>query len=191
MIVEDIAAVDGLPLAGGGMHAADGGARPQHGEGVAREVQVGDGVQDEARLIAEGAGQRVVIGAQQLPVGNAGHGLEHQVLLIRDVHQQGVQLLAVVAPHVARALDELLYKLPAHGFRWAQGIGHPVGQVAYLRAVRAQGVGKGIVLALGTRQVGNVIKQHARQVPRRQLLQLGPRPVQQYPAKRAYFATNR
>ena len=88
MILKDVLAVDGLAVTGDRVHTVEVDAIANHGERVAREVQVGHGVNEQVGLalgVHEGverhrAGERKL----DLGLGDAGHGLLHKLKVVRN-----------------------------------------------------------------------------------------------------------
>ena len=172
MVVQDELAVDRFAVAGDGIHMMQRDAAPDGGKGVAREVEVRDGIEHEMRAVGAQRGQRTVLVVRQLVKADARHRFFDQCVCVRQREQQLGQLLAVVfrdaAAHADKIGDEPLAQLDA----LRDGLGGQLRQVADLHALLAQNVGKGVMLRLRAAQVGNIVKEQTLQSVRNKLLQL-------------------
>ena len=180
MVLEDVLAVDGLAVARDGVHAVDGHAVADHGEVVAREVQVRHGGDDHLGGLGHQVHQRVGLVGVELGEVDALHRLQHEVLVLGIVVVQVVEddlLVAVGAD--AGLLDELLQERLAHIGVLVEHLGHEVLEVHDLHAVVAQSLGERVMLLLGDLQERDVVEQQLFERVRRQVQKLFARAVQQ------------
>ena len=138
VVVEDVLAVDGLTVAGDGVHAVDGNAVADHREGVAGEVQVRHRGDDHLGGLGHQVDQGVGLVGVQLGEVDALHGLQDEVLGV------GIVLLHVIEDDLAITLgldagfvDPLQQELLAQLGVGGQNLGRQVLQVHDLNAVVA------------------------------------------------------
>ena len=182
VILEDVTGKDRLLAAGHGVHPVDGCALTDGLKGVPGEVEVGHGLQNEIVLPVQHGGQGELRGSAQLPEGDAGHGLEDQLLVVGDGEQILIELTPVV--HIGREGDELLQKLLPQAGIGLEGLGGQVLQVNHLGARLPQHLGKPVMLLLGNLQIGNVVEQQPVQRTGSQMLQLLTGPMQHHTFQR-------
>ena len=73
----------------------------------------------------------------------------------------------------------------------AQGLGRVIFKIDNVTPLRAEKIGKRVVLLLGKREIRDIVKEQALELLRHQMLQLAPGTVQQHTAQRADLAADR
>ena len=180
VVVEDVFRIDGLAVAGDGIHAVQADAVADGGERVAREVEVGHRVDDQLAGLADKVYQRVLGIHVELIQVHAFHRLQHKFLVVFDFVQMIVHNFLPVFGADAGLADELLQEFLAHGGVCVQHFRHQVFQVHHFHAVLTQNLGKAVMLGLGHFQEGDIVEQKTPQRIGREVQQLFARPVKKY-----------
>ena len=182
VILEDVLAVQGLAVAGDGVHTVQADAVADDRERVTGEVQVGHRVDDEIGL-GLGVDQGVKRGGAHerhldLGLGETGHRLLDELEVILD----GIELLADDPGHLlaldAGLGDVLIQELLACIGVQVEDLGNELLKIENLDTLVAQDLGKGVVLLLSNLEERNVVKEQALQLERRQIQKLLAGPVQ-------------
>ena len=181
VILKDIVGVQCLPAAGDRVHLVQQYAGAHAGEGIAGEVQVGHGshhqIVQRGNQILKGVGEG--LGAH-LFEGDALHGLFHKGLALEIVIEiLHTLVLPAAGPNVA--LHQPLVQEGLLNLRMqAQYLGHQVLQIDHLHAVVPEDLGEGVMLLLGHRQEGDVIKEQLRELIRSQIQKLPAGTMEQH-----------
>ena len=191
MIFEDVIRIDGLTAASGETHLVQEHAGAHGSKGIAGEVQVGHGIDDQVisggNHILQGVCGNLVAHLLQ---GDAFHGLFDQGLALEVAAQIVVQLVlpllgldvALRQPLIQEGLDQLGMQL--------QDVGHQVLKVNNLGAVVTQDLRERVMLLLGNFQEGNIIKQQLRKTVRGQVQKFFARAVKKYFLKGVDLTSN-
>ena len=176
VILEDVLAVQGLAVAGDGVHAVEVHAVADDRERVAGEVQVRHRVDDEVGLGlgvhqgVEGGGAHQ--GQLDLGLGQTGHGLLDELEVVLD----GVELLADDLGHLlaldAGLGDVLIEELIASAGHRVEDLGDELLEIQNLYALVAKDLGKGVVLLLSDLEERDIVKEQTLKLERRKIQQL-------------------
>ena len=196
VVGEEVAAKERLTTPRRRTHVVEAHTRTNDREGVARKVDVGNGIHQDGVLVSTAClhhvGKRGILnrGKVHLVCAHAGDGLLDKLAGV----VYGLQTLAHGLAHtrpVNAALGHVVAdeRLARRGV-CSQRLCHELIEVEHLDALIAKHLGKAVVLCLGCLQKRDVIKEEATDVVGREVEKLVTRPVEHDLAKLANLRAN-